>query len=357
MRIIIRLVVLIILVILPISALGQGGADEARKHLVRGATAIEMATSPEDLALAIEEFSKATAIAPNMSAAWYNLGEVQAKSGKFKEAISSYNRYLLLAPQSADAQKTRDKIIKLEFRLEQIEKFKSLSGQWISGRGDIALVTAGNGMVSVLFPVFGLGIEYDYSMDGERTNKSPLYGDKLFELKQRGGQYVGIFETFANKPGLSCMTPPQKSEVVATVQNDQIVMKWPWVRFRVVESFGSLFDPEFDCKDVSPMGTLNVEVVLRKLPAGGIAKNSEGLQPGDVIVSIDGTVLETLNEAERHMKFRGQPGTTVQLVVKRETEKAGVFSSAKYTTSTVTVPLIDAAYDRSKPYYGQSFFW
>ncbi|MBA4391496.1 MAG: formylglycine-generating enzyme family protein [Syntrophus sp. (in: bacteria)] len=98
---------------------GQSSADEARKHLVRGMAAIEMAKSEAELTAAAAEFKKATELAPTMAAAWYNLGSVQSKMGQLKDAIASYRRYVILAPKADDAQLVNDEIIKLEYRLER----------------------------------------------------------------------------------------------------------------------------------------------------------------------------------------------------------------------------------------------
>jgi Tfp pilus assembly protein PilF len=95
---------------------GQGKDDEARKCLVRGMVAIEMAKSDTELAKATTEFKKATAIAPNMAAAWYNLGSVQTKIGQIREAIESYRKYVALAPQAEDARRISDEIFEQGIR-------------------------------------------------------------------------------------------------------------------------------------------------------------------------------------------------------------------------------------------------
>jgi tetratricopeptide (TPR) repeat protein len=99
--------------------------------------AIEMAKSQDGLEAAVAEFKKATEIAPNMAAAWYNLGSVQTKTGELKEAITSYRRYLTLAPQADDARRVKDEIIKLEYRLEQTQKVKAWGGTWIAEDGTL----------------------------------------------------------------------------------------------------------------------------------------------------------------------------------------------------------------------------
>lgn len=105
--------------------------EEGRRYLIRGIAAIEMAKSDKELSGAAEQFTKATQVAPELSAAWYNLGSVQTKLGRYKEAMHSYQRYLELSPKAEDAPKIRDEIIKLEYRMEQADKVASLAGVWV----------------------------------------------------------------------------------------------------------------------------------------------------------------------------------------------------------------------------------
>jgi tetratricopeptide (TPR) repeat protein len=78
-----------------------------------------MAKSPEDYAAAIEEFEQAARLAPGWPDPYYNLGLVQEKAGKFREAIVSLNRYLQLAPNAPDAAKIQEHIYKLEYKAER----------------------------------------------------------------------------------------------------------------------------------------------------------------------------------------------------------------------------------------------
>ena len=95
---------------------GQSRENEARKYLVRGMAAVEMAKNEAGLAKAAAEFKKAIEIAPNMAAAWYNLGLVQSKMGKLKDAIDSYRRYLILAPKAMTHSGSTTKSLSLSTR-------------------------------------------------------------------------------------------------------------------------------------------------------------------------------------------------------------------------------------------------
>jgi tetratricopeptide (TPR) repeat protein len=92
---------------------------EAKRHFDRGMAAVEMAKSPDDYAAAIKEFTQAAALAPDWPDVYYNLGLVQEKAGKYRDAITSLKQYRRLAPNASDAQIVQSLIYKLEFKAEQ----------------------------------------------------------------------------------------------------------------------------------------------------------------------------------------------------------------------------------------------
>lgn len=94
--------------------------DDARRHFNRGMAAVEIAKTPEDYDLAIKEFRQAQSLAPDWPDAYYNLGLLQEKSGKYRDAASSLRRYLQLVPDSPDAAAVRALIDKAEFKAEQV---------------------------------------------------------------------------------------------------------------------------------------------------------------------------------------------------------------------------------------------
>ena len=119
--------------------------EDAHKYLVRGMAAIETAKNNEGLTAAAAEFTKAIAIDPNMSAAWYNLGLVQSKLGQLNDAIQSYRRYLALEPKASDARQVSDEIIKLEYKMEQEEaSILKKDGRFIAYRNGTVLDTKTN---------------------------------------------------------------------------------------------------------------------------------------------------------------------------------------------------------------------
>ncbi len=57
-------------------------------------------------------------------------------------------------------------------------------------------------------------------------------------------------------------------------------------------------------------------IVTASLP--GLPASKAGIQPGDVIVSIDGTALSGLSYADAVLMMHGNPGTSVRLAVRRQ---------------------------------------
>lgn len=97
-------------------------ADLAREYMVRGVAALELGAAETDLVAAEKEFRTATEIDPSLAAAWFNLGTTQSKLKKYGAAKESFQKYLDLNPKADDAQKARDEIIKLQYKLERMEE-------------------------------------------------------------------------------------------------------------------------------------------------------------------------------------------------------------------------------------------
>jgi tetratricopeptide (TPR) repeat protein len=97
----------------------QAVSEEARRYLARGEAALEMAKSPDEYDLAAKEFQEAARLAPTWPVPFYNLGLVYEKAGKLKEAIASLGEYLRLAPEASDAAEVKERIYKLEYKVER----------------------------------------------------------------------------------------------------------------------------------------------------------------------------------------------------------------------------------------------
>ncbi|MBW2632248.1 MAG: thioredoxin fold domain-containing protein [Deltaproteobacteria bacterium] len=89
--------------------------EEAKKHLVKGIEAMEMAQSPDDFEQAVREFEDAARLAPDSPDVHYYLGKtLSLVKGQAGRAIKELERYLELAPGAPDAQKVRGEMAGLE---------------------------------------------------------------------------------------------------------------------------------------------------------------------------------------------------------------------------------------------------
>lgn len=102
-----------------INVVAQEIPEEARKHLIRGKTAFEIAKQPNDFVLAIEEFNQAIALAPNWDEPYLQLGKVYEKTKQYTEAITSLKTFISLTQDNTKASEAQEKIYELEFLAEQ----------------------------------------------------------------------------------------------------------------------------------------------------------------------------------------------------------------------------------------------
>jgi tetratricopeptide (TPR) repeat protein len=91
----------------------------ASDYLIRGALALEVAKSSDDLLVAEAEFKKATEIDPQLADAWYNLGLLYAKSKNYPQAVAAYQKYLAVSPSAPNAKQIEDEITKLQYFQER----------------------------------------------------------------------------------------------------------------------------------------------------------------------------------------------------------------------------------------------
>lgn len=126
---------------------------DARKYMIRGQAAMEEAKDVADYQAAVEEFKKATKIAPNLPEAWFNLGIAQEKAEDYVGAIKSFNKYLELNPNAKDRTAVEDQIFKLEYKQEKEAKKVDLSGRWkvIGGRSYWEFNRSGSEFLGVFY--------------------------------------------------------------------------------------------------------------------------------------------------------------------------------------------------------------
>ena len=148
---------------------------EAQRQFDRGMAAVEVAKTPEDYEQAIEDFLKAQALAPDWADVYYNLGLVQEKAGKYRDAATTLKQYLRLVPNASDAETVKSLINKLEYKAEQeitkeaaLDIYGSLSDStkwrfvgessayknWVKGfrrDGDRILITYANKIINMTY--------------------------------------------------------------------------------------------------------------------------------------------------------------------------------------------------------------
>jgi len=95
-------------------------SEEAQRYMEQGVAAVEIAKSPADYEDAISKFEKAKSLAPDWPDVYYNLGLVQEKAGKYRDAANTLKQYLRLAPKAEDAAMVKSLITKLEYKAEQV---------------------------------------------------------------------------------------------------------------------------------------------------------------------------------------------------------------------------------------------
>ena len=96
---------------------------------------MKMAKTVSEYENAIEEFRKATRLAPAWPDPWYNLGIAEQKAERPDDAMKSFRQYLKLAPDAPDAQKVQTLIYELEYKAElQVKALKGMEGTWRGGK-------------------------------------------------------------------------------------------------------------------------------------------------------------------------------------------------------------------------------
>ncbi len=356
-----RLLPAIIISLCILSLHADEGVQDARKYMVRGIAAIEMAKTPGELQEAADEFRRATQLDPSLSAAWYNLGSVQAKLGDFNGAIASYRHYLALLPKADDAQKVQDEIIKLEFNQEKAAKRTAREGTWIATDGTPYTFKAdGNHIV--------LETDKHPITDNEAEGTVPLVGKMWisekeqvkYDLQASGTQLTGTWKHSAFTAYV-CTIPEESGEASGEIRDSEKTITVRHTRMKyIAKNGGSLFGDDY-CEKVNPVEKKNIETVLKgPLPSGGIMAilsginwywpggfsavelgwtghlgvsdvnpNSPafaaGLRAKDKILSINGIEVKTLPTAqEAILLLRGEVGSEVALDVIHEDQEQPV---------------------------------
>jgi tetratricopeptide (TPR) repeat protein len=348
------------LLLAALPSMAEETAADARRHMVRGIAAIEIAKSNAELALAADEFRRATELDPALSAAWYNLGSVQAKLGQFDAAIQSYKRYLALAPKAEDAQKVEDEIIKLEFRQEQVAKSTSRSGTWIASDGTPYVLAVDGNRLTLTTDRHRISddeAESTYTIVGKMpiTNMEQV----TYHVEATGNRLAGTWMHTAVETE-KCTIPEESGDATGELRDSDgtIVLRYVRTKYRAATQMAVLTNDY--CAEVVPVEKRKVELSFRgPLPHGGLgvslgglnyylagtfsalkfgwsghltvqalaedsAAFASGLRSEDEILAIDGTEVKTLSAQDAVWRLRGEPGTEVVLTVMHKGAKEPV---------------------------------
>lgn len=339
----------------PVRIRATGTAEDARRHMVRGMAAIEMAKSEAELALAEAEFLAATDIVPEMANAWFNLGKTQAQLGHFEDAIDSYRHYLRLSPTASDVVSVQDEIVKLEFRQELLGKTTARVGQWV-GRSDAAIYDLTLNGNRVILRTTTRRIPKDQITEHNSISGAYPVGKETsadYQLQLQGDQVTGVWNRGA-VPVSVCVVPPDTAAVSGQFVDSErkLVLRHEATAYVAKINTALLSLSNNYCGGVAagdrviaeetlygPLAKGGLDVLLVGLTGwweGGFSsvqygwqgrlavnpgKNSTayaaGLREDDEILAIDSIPVKNMSAGETVMKLRGEPGTKVTLEVWR----------------------------------------
>lgn len=334
-----------------------GTPEDARRHMLRGMAAIEIAKSNDDLALAEDEFRMATEIAPQMAIAWFNLGKAQTQLGRNDEAMASFRQYLTLAPDAKDAQSVRDEIVKLEFRRELAAKAQARVGLWVGQDGSFYRLTLNGNRLTLKTDQRRVPedeVRSTYSLVGDVPVGG--YTPAEYQLVLQGNRLTGTWSRGAVRAD-KCMIPPDTSEATGELNDREgkIVLHHESTSYQASTQMSLLGDDS--CGGVvargkktaedtlyGPLGKGWLDVTLSGLTQwwdGGFSmvqygwqgRLKVGVKPGtpafeaglrdeDEILAIDGVAVKSLSAGQAVVRLYGEPGSTVTLELWRKGNQA-----------------------------------
>lgn len=323
--------------------------DAARRHMIRGVAAIEMAKTESDLRAAADEFRRATEIDPKLAGAWYNLAAVQAKLQDHAGAIASFKRYLELEPSSEDAPKVRDEIVKLEYRLERSAKQQSLAGKWSGDSTTYNLTINGNGfrMQSEQPASWNPWAEKSltlYFKDmfatlNERTPKK-IEANVSYEGRLDGDRITGerVRDSYDDEES-SCRIPAHRAAFEGKIEQDGDLITVTFEEPHYRAEYSAVFFGMQNCSSVSVDGTikrekkyfrqkmLSVGLDLGPSEKGGVRTVRSvvndstagwmGVTAGDQLLAIDGQDVSSLSDEQIRGRLQGIQGKIVRVRLNR----------------------------------------
>jgi tetratricopeptide (TPR) repeat protein len=102
--------------------------EEVRRLMNRASAALDM----KDYEGAVDELKKILDIEPDNKTVILAMGKIYEQIDNYSEALKAFRRYIVLDPQSADAESLKDKIYQLEYKLEKTTEKTKLEN-WFPG--------------------------------------------------------------------------------------------------------------------------------------------------------------------------------------------------------------------------------
>ena len=250
------------------AAAAQNVPEEARRHMMRGIAAVEMAKSSGDYVLAALEFEKAARLAPDWPDVYYSLGSVQAKMGDAASAVKSYRRYLELAPRAPDAEKVRQEIYKLEYLHDRQQLTAALSGAWKASNGQtFKLALDGTRLKLTRDEQQGDDVLTIRSMGthtGPMTDAPPLvFFGTLIE-----GRIAGMYAQAAGKSSGHCELPERTDpfEGIVDTAAGRMRLVYNRVTFEYEMEFKSILSDVLVCRQTDRKETQGYVLELKRMP-------------------------------------------------------------------------------------------
>ena len=184
-----------------------GIPEAAREHLVRMQYLMKKG---QDLELIEAEMVKALRIAPWWAEGYYNLAQIQSERGKGDAAERNFRVFIEAVPGDPRAQAAQDRIYELRVAREEEEKFRSMAGRWVDGRG--------NG--------------YTLSIKGDQIHARSDAG-LVFTLTHKNGLIEGSVEGGSHGGPNNCTIPAQTHPVTGKLTPDagRISLDYLWSRY------------------------------------------------------------------------------------------------------------------------------
>ena len=194
----------------------------------------------------------------------------EVKNSNIKD---DYDAYLSQYPKGKYVALATIRINKLQDEVrqaaDQLEKFKSLSGQWLKPDGSLARIDAEGGKLSIHmgrtnFP--GSVDAWVFDEPVNRPNFFEIVESATIRLESRGTKLAGVLEIPGWAPSSLgyCALPGESNQVEGALDNGRIFLKMKKMKFRAIMNRNSGFfdSTKVRCDEVTPAGDMTVEMTL-----------------------------------------------------------------------------------------------